>query len=134
MKSVLYYGILFFSLTISNGCKKPPGPGGKATVQGKVYARNFDSYGISVISEYYISGENVYICYGTSNAVGHTAKTSIDGSFQFLYLNQGHYKIFVNSRDTSIHIKNSKKTVPVIFDLDITSTNQIADAGDIVIN
>ncbi|HXB40654.1 MAG TPA: hypothetical protein VNZ49_08935 [Bacteroidia bacterium] len=123
-----------FVLLITNSCEKPAGPGGKATIKGKLYAKNFDSYGTSVISEYYIAGENVFICYGTNNGVGNNVRTSTDGSFEFLYLNKGHYKIFANSRDTSIHVKNSKKTIPVIMELDISSTTQTSDVGIIVIN
>src|SRR5437016_1027166 len=75
-------------------CQKQAGPGGKAMISGKVYVKNFDSYGMNVMSEYYGSGESVYIIYGSNTAVGNSVKTSIDGSFQFLYLNKGHYKIF----------------------------------------
>jgi hypothetical protein len=115
-------------------CKKPPGPGGKATIKGKLKYRNFDNYNVSMISEYYAGGENVYICYGNSDVVRNNIKTSYDGSFQFLYLNQGHYKVFVESADTSIHVKNSKKTLPVYFDVDINSTSQTVDLGEIIAN
>src|ERR1700751_5553613 len=121
--------LVIAALLITCACKKTAGPGGKATVRGKVYAKNFDSYGISLISEYYIGGENVYITYGSNNYVNNDVKTSYDGSFEFLYLNEGHYKVFVNSRDTSIHVKNSKKTLPVICEFDITSTTQTKDLG-----
>lgn len=126
--------IITIIFLIVGSCKKPAGPGGKAAIKGKVYAKNFDSYGFSVISQYYSSGESVYICYGTDNAVRNNVKTSSDGSFEFLYLNLGHYKVFVASHDTSIHVKNSKKTIPVELELDISTTKQTADLGDIIIN
>ncbi len=123
---------LLFSMFAS--CKKPAGPGGRAKIKGRLYAKNFDSYNIGIISEYYIAGENVYICYGTNTTVGNSVKTSSDGSFEFLYLNKGHYKVFAVSRDTSIHIKNSKKTIPVEFEVEIRSTNETVDLGDVKIN
>lgn len=126
--------ILISLVCAIHACTKPAGPGGKAVIKGKLYAKNFDSYNVAQISEYYIAGENVYICYGSSQAVGNDVKTSADGSFQFLYLNKGHYKIFANSRDTSIKVKNSKKTVPVMVEVDINSTNQVVDVGNIIIN
>lgn len=132
MKRTLYIlpliGLLFFA------CQKPAGPGGKAVIKGKVYAKNFDQYGYTVISEYYSPGENVYICYGTDNSVRNDVNTSDDGSFQFLYLNKGHYKIFVESQDTSVHIKNSKKKIVVKAEIDITSVNQTLTLSDFVIN
>jgi len=126
--------VLLSTLFSLGACTKPAGPGGKASIKGRVYARNFDSYGVSVISEYYIAGENVYICYGSNTTVGNDVKTSTDGSFEFLFLNKGHYKVFATSRDTSIHVKNSKKTIPVEFEVDINSVNQSVDLGNIVIN
>jgi hypothetical protein len=135
MKKTIFRLLTLFALFIlANSCEKPAGPGGKAMIKGKVYAKNFDSYGLSVISEYYIAGENVYICYGTDNAVRNNVRTSTDGSFEFLYLNKGHYKVFVVSRDTSVHVKNSKKTIPVEFELDINSINQTVNLNDFIIN
>jgi hypothetical protein len=115
-------------------CKKPPGPGGRASVKGKVYVRDFDKYGYSKISEYYGAGETVYICYGTNEFVGNDIKTANDGSFKFSYLNKGHYKVFANSRDTSIHVNGSNKTIPVVVEFDITNVTQTVDLGDIIIN
>ena len=126
--------LLAITCLIAGSCKKPAGPGGKATITGKVYAKNFDSYGFSVLSEYYIPGESVYICYGTDNTVRNNVKTSTDGSFKFLYLNKGHYKVFAVSRDTSVHSKGSKKTIPVEFEFDINGLNDTKDLGTITIN
>jgi len=86
------------------------------------------------VAEYYGAGEKVYICYGNDNAVGNNVDTSTDGSFEFLYLNKGHYKIFVLSRDTSIHTAGSSKTIPVEITVDISSRKQIINLSDIVIN
>jgi hypothetical protein len=130
IKTVILISLIF----AIHSCTKPAGPGGKAVIKGKLYAKNFDSYNVTQISQYYIAGENVYISYGSSEAVGNDVKSSVDGTFQFLYLNKGHYKIFANSRDTSIKVKNSKKTIPVVVEVDINSTNQIVDVGDIIIN
>jgi hypothetical protein len=115
-------------------CKKPAGPGGRASVKGKVYVRDFDKYAYSKISEYYASGETVYISYGTNEFVGNDIKTADDGSFKFLYLNKGHYKVFANSRDTSIHVNGSNKTIPVVIEFDITNVTQTIDLGDLIIN
>ncbi|MGZ3862285.1 MAG: hypothetical protein ACXVPN_12225 [Bacteroidia bacterium] len=135
MKRLLFI-LLFFSLLsgLFISCEKPAGPGGKAVIKGKVYAKNFDSYGYTVISEYYIPAENVYICYGSDNTVRNDVNTSDDGSFEFLYLNKGHYKVFVESRDTSIHVKNSKKTITASVEIDISSVNQTVTLNDLIMN
>ena len=125
--------ILFALLTISS-CKKPAGPGGKASIKGKIYIRDFNTAATAVISEYYGPGENVYICYGGDNAVGNNVKTSTDGSYEFLYLRTGHYKIFAESRDTSIHVSGSNKLLSVALEVDITDSKQTLSLPDIIVN
>lgn len=122
---------LIFQLT---SCQKPAGPGGRATVKGKVYAYDFDNTQRYLLSKGYSPGETVYICYGNNDVVGNDVKTSADGSFRFMYLNKGHYKVFVNSLDTSIKIKGNNSKIPVISEFDITNTTQTIDLGDIIIN
>ena len=125
--------MLVFTL-LTNSCKKPAGPGGKASIKGKIYVKDFDVAAYGLISQYYGPGENVYICYGNNNIVGNHVNTSTDGSYQFLYLRKGHYKIFALSRDTSIHVAGSNKTIPVSVEIDITSNSQQFTLPDIIIN
>ena len=130
-KNILFL-FTFFGVILS--CNKPPGPGGKASIRGKVYAKDFNSSATAVISEYYAAGENVYICYGNNTAVANNVKTSTDGSFEFLYLRTGHYKIFVLSKDTSIHVAGSSKNEAVEVGVDISSRKQTVILNDLVIN
>ena len=127
--------LLALAFVAFTACKKPAGPGGKASIKGKVYVKDFNTaaYG-PPISEYYGAGETVYICYGTSTAVGNSVKTSTDGSYEFLYLRKGHYKVFVLSRDTSIHVAGSNKTIPVEVPVDLSGNKQSTTLNDIVIN
>jgi hypothetical protein len=127
--------LLLSSIILIAACKKPAGPGGKASIKGKVYAKDFNTaaYG-PPIAEYYAAGETVYICYGSSTAVANTVHTSTDGSYEFLYLRKGHYKIFTLSRDTSIHVAGGNKTIPVEFNIDLTSNSQTFNVPDMIIN
>ncbi|MGZ3930664.1 MAG: hypothetical protein ACXVP0_04685 [Bacteroidia bacterium] len=115
-------------------CKKPAGPGGRATVKGKVYAKDFDNTQQYLVSQQYAAGQKVYICYGTNDVVGNDVQTTPDGGFEFLYLNKGHYKVFVNSLDTSIKVKGNKTMIPVIREFDITNMSQTITLDDIIIN
>jgi hypothetical protein len=115
-------------------CEKPAGPGGKATVKGKVYAYDFDNTQRYLLSKGYAPGETVYICYGNNSVVGNNVKTSSDGSFSFMYLNKGHYKVFVNSVDTSIKFKGNDSEIPVVKEFDITNASQTINLDDIIIN
>ncbi len=132
----LYFKFLFafFVIVTIGGCEKPPGPGGRATVTGRVYSYDWDNTQRYLISKGYASGENVYICYGSNTVVGKDVKTSTDGSFQFLYLTKGHYRVFVNSLDTSIKVKGNDTKIPKIIEFDVTDSKQTLDLGDIIIN
>ncbi|MCE3225908.1 MAG: hypothetical protein K0S32_459 [Bacteroidetes bacterium] len=118
----------------ASSCEKPAGPGGKATVKGKVYAYDFDNTQRYLLWKGYSSDEKVFICYGNSTSIGNDVNTSADGSFEFRYLNKGHYKVFVNSLDTSIKVKGNDTELPVIKEFDITDASQTINLDDIIIN
>jgi phage-related tail fiber protein len=80
-------------------CKKEPGEGGFASIEGKVLLKDYDATYTILQAEYYAAGETVYIIYGSGNEIGNTVKTSYDGSFKFNYLNKGNYKIYVLGED-----------------------------------
>ncbi len=90
--SVLAFAVLLFS-----GCEKPEGEGGTSTIQGKVYAFDYNGSGI-LQDEFYAPDEDVFIIYGTEdNYHDDSYKTSFDGSFRFQYLRPGTYTVFVYS-------------------------------------
>ena len=80
-------------------CKKEPGEGGFASIEGKVYVKNYDATFTLLTSEYYLPAETVYIVYGDGSEIGNTVKTSYDGSFKFNYLRKGKYKVYVIGKD-----------------------------------
>ena len=83
--------LMFFS------CSKTEGPGGQATIKGRVSVANINVLG-TTIDSYEAQEENVYINYGDiDNTFDDDVKTSHDGSFQFNYLNKGNYEIFIYS-------------------------------------
>lgn len=133
-KISLRCSILIFSLVLIGACKKPAGPGGQATVKGKVYAYDYDNTVNYLISKGYSSGEKVYIVYGNGTTIGNNVTSSIDGTFEFKYLTKGKYKVFVNSLDTSYKVKGNDTEHPVIVEFEIKETKQKITLEDIVIN
>jgi hypothetical protein len=118
----------------NTSCEKPPGPGGRATIKGKVYAYDYDNTQRYKLSEGYSPGEKVYIIYGNNTAVGKDVRTSMDGSYQFQFLNKGHYKVFVTSIDTSLKVKGNNTDIPISQDVNITESSQVVTLKDFVIN
>lgn len=78
-------------------CTKSAGIGGTSTIKGKVVVDNINILG-NIVDSYDAQDLDVYIIYGKENSTyDDDQKTSHDGSFEFKYLNQGDYEIFVYS-------------------------------------
>lgn len=117
--------IVFFS------CKKDPGEGGFASIEGKVYLKNYDTYFSILTSQYYLPGETVYIIYGDGTEIGNTVKTSYDGSFKFNYLRKGKYKVYVLGEDSSSANRSNPKTE--LQEITITEKKQKKVLDDFII-
>lgn len=125
---------LLCALLLFYSCEKAPGPGGRATVKGKVYARDFDNTQNYLISQGYASGEKVYIMYGDHTVIDNSTTTAGDGSYEFRHLNKGHYKVYANSLDTVNKIKGNDTEYAIIKEFDITGTREVMELEDIRIN
>ncbi|MCD6017302.1 MAG: hypothetical protein K0S53_423 [Bacteroidetes bacterium] len=137
MKSKLIYIQLFLlivTIFFLVSCKKKAGPGGQASVIGKVYAYDYDNTFNYLVSKGYSSGTKVYIVYGDEKNIGNTITTSIDGTFEFKYLNKGHYKVYALSVDTAYRVKGNDTENPVIKEFDIKEKKQKVTLDDIIIN
>jgi hypothetical protein len=124
-----YISLLFltFCLVLSS-CKKEAGVGGMAAIYGKVKVKNVSSGG-TVLNEYYLPEERVYLIYGNSSVYNDDFRTNYDGAFRFDYLNEGHYTLYAYSYcDTC---QSGKK--PIFVECDITSHNQLVELPDIII-
>lgn len=120
---LLFVCFAFFS------CKKDEGKGGLATIQGKVYAYEYDKYFISKIDSGYLADERVYISYGNHTAVDDDVRSSYDGSFKFDYLQKGNYTVFCYSRCDTCPL-GTEVTKSVVT---ITSTKQVLNMPDFLI-
>lgn len=116
LKSVLVFCFLqlIVSLLIFS-CKKGPGEGGRSSIKGRVYSVNYNS-GMTVPQDSgYLGAQKVYIIYGDETAVGEDQDTNPDGSYEFLYLRKGTYKVYTYS-----------KTMPNHLDSAVIQTSEIA--------
>lgn len=117
----LVFGLL--SLLMIFSCKKVEGQGGTSTIKGVVVEQKY--IGSNIVAEYPAADQDVFIIYGADNTFyDDDIKTSYDGSFEFKYLNNGTYKLFVyedSSTDPSgkaakmieVEITSKKSTIEV---------------------
>jgi hypothetical protein len=81
-------------------CKKGPGEGGRTSIVGKVWAEEWDdiSYTVHYDSlDHWAADEDVFIIYGDDVSFGDRIRTGPDGVFEFKYLREGDYTIYVYS-------------------------------------
>jgi hypothetical protein len=88
--------VLFF-LILSAACTKGPGEGGRASISGKVYARNYSNSFILRDSGY-IGDQKVFIIYGDEQGVSDNVDTDFEGEFVFPYLRPGKYSVYVYTK------------------------------------
>lgn len=79
-----------------SSCKKQPGKGGLATITGKVYAYDYNNFGILVDSGY-VADERIFISYGGGESADDDVRSGINGEFKFEWLQKGDYALWVIS-------------------------------------
>jgi len=123
--------LLLALLSVLWGCLKEPGPGGTATIAGKIYAYDYDAEMNNLRTQYYAPDEEVYIIYGDDSIFSDRTRTSYDGSFRFEYLRPGSYTIFAYSKNV---ITKLPPLVPMKKTVEVPPEGGLILIGDIEIN
>lgn len=127
IKSLFLLFFLGATLIFTSGCTKIEGPGGAATIKGKIHVREFDG-AMNLINEYDAPKFDVYIIYGDTEGETYfddDIETSYDGSFEFKNLEPGNYQVFVyEDCNTCLSGKSEK-----IMDVEIKDKKEIFDLG-----
>lgn len=131
MKIKGYFALL---LLLVFACKKEEGVGGKASIRGFVWLKEYNSNFSTLQLEREAYDEYVYIQYGDNISYGDRIKTSYDGRFEFNYLRPGKYKIYCYSLDPSDkdNVK-PEETMVVMQEVEITSKKETIDLDTLII-
>ncbi len=98
------------------GCETIEGEGGSGKISGVLIQRSYnDDYSL-LISEKPAEAEDIYIKYGSNDAVADRIKSSETGYFEFPYLYPGEYTVFYASSDSTNKISD-KKNISVTIQL-----------------
>jgi hypothetical protein len=95
---ILLAGLFAFILS---SCAKEPGIGGDATIKGRVYEKHYNSTFTVLLAENYAPDVYVYLVFGDEINYGKRIKTNYNGEFEFEYLYEGPYKVYVYSIDSA---------------------------------
>ncbi len=128
MRTFTALSLLFFFVT---ACSKYEGTGGRATIKGKIYVKQYNESFTQLLDEYYAAEEDVYIIYGDHDVYDDDMKTNFDGKFEFSYLERGNYKIFVYSEDSTFNTPGGKEAI--FIDIEIKEKKDVIELDDIVI-
>ena len=129
IKSLFFLFSISAFLFLGSGCTIVEGPGGAATIKGKIHITEYDG-ALNAINDYFALKFDVYIIYGddpTNTYFDDDIETSYDGSFEFEYLEPGNYRIFVYE-DCNTCFSGKKETV---YPITITDKKEIVDMGTI---
>lgn len=124
--SVYLVVLAMLASVLFQSCEKDPGEGGNSSIRGYVHVTDYNSTFLVVQGEYPGADEYVYIIYGNDVSYGDRIRTSPDGTFEFKYLREGKYTIYVYQEDTTL----SGQSV-VARTIEITGKKQTVDAGRI---
>ena len=136
MKNKIFCTLFLLITVFVVSCKKEPGIGGDASVRGKVFVKHYNTQFSYLIAEYYGPDIYVYIIYGNNISYGQRIKSSYDGRFEFKYLYEGDYKIYIYSIDSAAVVHNPSVIHPdsaAIVKVSITDRKQEEDIGTLTI-
>ncbi len=122
-------------LVIFSSCKKEAGQGGTSFIKGKVQAQYYDKTFSTLKDTGYAPNVEVYIIYGDMPSYGNHQKTNYDGTYEFLYLRNGSYKIYAYSQDTTglykYQVNIYSPLLSIIKNVEITKKKQTVEVPDI---
>lgn len=105
---------------------------GHSTVSGKLFIKDYDSYGLPKGIEYFAGDVDVYICRQGADFYFDKTKTHYDGTFSFPKLRRGDYYVYAYSKDISTLPPSE---IPIIEskEFSITDFAQTVDLDSLVI-
>ncbi|HNQ12553.1 MAG TPA: hypothetical protein PKM16_05060 [Bacteroidia bacterium] len=126
--SKFLYAALFLSVLIS-ACEKGPGEGGNSSIKGYVHVVEYNASFSIVQGQYPGADADVYIIYGDDISYGDRVRANYDGTFEFKYLREGKYTVYVYSEDSTQIITGLAADKAITKQVEITAKKQTIDAG-----
>jgi hypothetical protein len=116
------YFLILSAFVLFLSCEKQAGEGGTSTIKGVVIVHEWNSDFTIPRDTFPAQDEDVYIVYGDDEVYGDKFSTGYDGKYEFNYLQNGKYTIYVLSKSDTILL--TKELIPIIKEVEITDKNQ----------
>ncbi len=122
-----FFLLSFCVAIVLSSCKKVEGPGGTSSIKGKIHINVYD-VADNLINEYDAPEERVYLIYGSEDTFhDDDVRTSYDGTFEFPFLQNGIYQVFVYEDCNACPSGQQEIVIPV----EISEKNSTIDLGTI---
>jgi hypothetical protein len=109
-------------------CKKGPGEGGNSSIHGTVNTITYmDPFFEFPLDTFPAADEDVFIIYGDDISFSDKTQTNFEGKFEFKYLREGDYKIYVYSEARKDSFPSGE--VAVVKEVEINGKRKSIDAG-----
>ncbi|MES2678806.1 MAG: hypothetical protein V4635_02930 [Bacteroidota bacterium] len=131
MKTNITILLLIGAALFFGACKKRAGEGGTSSIKGRVWAEDWNAAFTVKNGEYAGADEDVYIIYGDDVSYGDKTKANYNGEFEFKYLREGKYRVYVYSKDKTLTSQSGDTSV--ISDIEITKKKQTVTLEDLLI-
>jgi hypothetical protein len=112
-------------------CEKPEGEGGKATIKGSLWVEDWNTTFTVLQSEYVAADKEVYIIYGNNTSYSQRIRANYNGEFEFKFLREGNYKIYVYSKDKTLASPSGE--IAIIKDVKIGKKKETVNLDRITI-
>jgi hypothetical protein len=110
---------------------------GTSTINGKLWAKDYNSAYTAVLNEDVEPNEDVFIIFGKDTIFNERTRSNYDGSYEFRNLREGSYKVYALSDDTTGAYQNLVNPyaaqVAIVKEVKIDSKNQVVTAPIITI-
>lgn len=132
MRNLLILTAVLLSLA---ACRKFPGEGGQASIEGSVRIENrlVLTNPSTVFDTVPGADEEVFLVYGDHISPDDRLWTDYEGNFRFRNLRKGSYTLYVYSKDTTGNPGENNLRMPIIREIEVTERKEEIDLGDLFI-
>jgi hypothetical protein len=125
--------VLSLVATLTIACEKGEGVGGTNTIKGVVITEEWNGDFTIKRDEYLAQKEDVYIVYGEDDYFGNSIETNYNGVYEFEYLREGTYYVYVYSKEPTYNYNITNKKVIVMDTVKISGKNKTVWADTLYI-